>query len=91
MLGRRRTAAAVDPEDVERRVRVILEQEGLLTATADRVAADLGTTPEQVRAVDLDAVIGRVYLDLATVEMAGVKRQILANPSPVEQMRALLG
>ncbi len=58
--------------------------------TAERVAADLGGDPAQVRALDLDAVVGRVYLELATTEMAGVKRQILAEPSPVDQMRALL-
>ena len=89
MLGRRRTVP-VDAEALERQVLAVIEQDGLLAVTAERLAADLGTTPEQVRMLDLDAVVGRLYLQLATTEMAAVKREILTNPSPVAQMRALL-
>lgn len=67
----------------------ILRADGPLAVTRARLATELRTT-EQRLTVDLDDLLARAYRGLATAESAQVKRAILANPSPVEQMRALL-
>jgi len=87
VLGRR--AQAVQEEDILRTATEILGTAGPIALTRGRLAAALGT-PEQRLDVDMDAVLAEAYRTLSTAESAQVKRTILANPSPVEQMRALL-
>ena len=88
MLGRRR-AQAVDHDDVLRVATETLRAEGPMAVTAERLARGLDVPVQQLD-VDVDAVLAEAYRTLSVAESAQVKRTILANPSPVEQMRALL-
>jgi AcrR family transcriptional regulator len=67
----------------------ILEERGLLALTAPALAAKLDV-PEQGIVADLDGLVAEAYRRLGVEELANVRRIVLANPSPVEQMRALL-
>jgi hypothetical protein len=67
----------------------LLEAEGPLAVTAERIARALEVPAEQLDA-DVDAAVAEAYRGLSRAELADVKRTILSNPSPVEQMRALL-
>jgi AcrR family transcriptional regulator len=67
----------------------ILQEQGLLALTAPALAARL-RVPEHGLVVDLDALVAEAYRGLGVEELASVRRIVLANPSPVEQMRALL-
>jgi hypothetical protein len=67
----------------------VLGAEGPFAVTAERLATGLGLSEQQL-GVDVGAVLAEAYRALSTAESAQVKRTILANPSPVEQMRALL-
>jgi hypothetical protein len=88
VLGRRR-AQAVQHEDVLRAATDILRTAGPIAVSRTRIAAALDV-PEQQLDVDIDAVLAEAYRTLSTTESAQVKRTILAHPSPIEQMRALL-
>lgn len=87
VLGRR--THAVEHEDVLRTTTEILRTTGPLAVTRERLAVALGVREQQLD-VDVDAVLAEAYRTLSTSESAQVKRTILTNPSPVEQMRALL-
>lgn len=90
MLGRRRTTT-FEHDDVLKAATAILEQDGPLAVTAERLGAALGAPADQTaKAVDVDAVVAEAYRVLSVAEQAVVKRTILANPSPAQQMRALL-
>jgi AcrR family transcriptional regulator len=67
----------------------ILKEHGLLALTAPALASRL-RVPEREVAPDLDALVAEAYRGLGVEELASVRRIVLANPSPVEQMRALL-
>jgi AcrR family transcriptional regulator len=88
VLGRRR-ARVVGHDEVLRAATDVLSADGPLAVTEKRLADALGV-PERQLDVDLDAVLAEAYRGLSAAESARVKRTILANPSPVEQMRALL-
>lgn len=88
MLGRNR-ARIVDQEEIARVASALLNAEGPLAVTAARLGEELGVPARQFE-VDLDGVLADAYRSLSVAESAQVKRTILANPSPVEQMRALL-
>lgn len=92
MLGRKRApaAAAVDPETVRAVVDRVLPADGPLAVTAARLARELGVDAGALVDVDVDVVLADSYRALGVAELAEVKRTILANPSPVEQMRSLL-
>jgi hypothetical protein len=60
-----------------------------LAVTAERLARALEVPAQQLDG-DVDSVLAEAYRSLSTAESAEVKRMILANPSPVEQMRTLL-
>jgi AcrR family transcriptional regulator len=79
----------VDEDEIVRAAAEILTSEGPFAVTADRLSRSLHL-PEKHLVVDLDALIAQAYRIASTTESAAVKRAILANPSPVEQMRALL-
>lgn len=88
MLGRKRLRE-VGREEVVAAAASILATEGPRAVTA-RALARVLDVPEQQVDVGLHGVLGDAYRVLSTREAAQVKRKILANPSPVEQMRALL-
>lgn len=83
----RKSRVTLDHSVVVAAVARVLKAEGLLAVTADRLAAELGAGVAQL---DLDAAAADAYRGLSVAELAEVKRTVLANPSPVEQMRALL-
>jgi hypothetical protein len=89
MLGRKR-AATVDHEQVVSAVEGLIRSGGLLSVTRPALAAALGV-PVAALDVDIDAVLAETYRALTVAEVAEVRRTVLANPSPVEQLRALLG
>ncbi|MBW4043011.1 MAG: hypothetical protein HIU86_12970 [Acidobacteria bacterium] len=88
MLGRRR-ANAVEHGEIVLAAADIIETEGPIAVTAERLARALDV-PTRALEADLDAVVAEAYRSLSVSEIAEVKRAILANPSPAEQMRALL-
>ncbi len=88
MLGRRRTGA-VDHGEVVLAAADIIETEGPIAVSAERLARALDV-PVRVLEVDVDSVVAEAYRSLSVSEIAEVRRTILANPSPAEQMRALL-
>jgi len=97
MLGRRRgkagsaTDPTLDPEKVRDAVKALLDTEGVFGVTAEAIASRLGSSPARVQAeVDIQSEIVEGYRDLGVEELAEVRRTVLANPSPVQQMRALL-
>ena len=94
MLGKKRVQTTagtrvVDHEEVVGAAAELIEVEGLFTITENRLAAALDLPSNQLH-VDLDAVVAQAYRRLTVEELAGVRRIVLANPSPVEQMRALI-
>jgi AcrR family transcriptional regulator len=88
VLGRRR-ARAIERDEVVQAAKDVLAAEGPMAVTAARLADALGVAERDLE-VDLDARLAEAYRELSTAEAAQVKRTVLANPSPVEQMRALL-
>jgi hypothetical protein len=94
VLGRKR-ARVVEHEPVVEYEQIIdaatevLQVEGLLAIDRKRLAAALDV-PEQHLDVDAGAVAAEAYRRLGVAELAEVKRRILADPSPAEQMRRLL-
>jgi hypothetical protein len=88
VLGRKR-ARVVEHEELVDAATEVLQSEGLLAIDRKRLAAALGV-PEQELDVDADAVAAEAYRRLAVAELAEVRRRILADPSPAEQMRRLL-
>ena len=91
MLGRKRAPSTVAEDAARDAVSRVLRADGVLAVTAERVGRELGVDAAAVSAsVDLDVVVADAYRALGVAEMAEVKRTILANPSPVEQMRSLL-
>ena len=94
MLGRKRERVVeheqvVDYEQIVEAATEVLRAEGLLAIDRKRLAAALGV-PEQQLDVDPGAVAAEAYRRLGVAELAEVKRRILADPSPAEQMRRLL-
>lgn len=88
MLGRKR-GRVIAHEEALRAVTDVLSAEGPLAVTEQRLA-DVLKVPAGQLGVDVAAVLGEAYRNLSVAEAAQVKRTILANPSPVEQMRTLL-
>lgn len=94
MLGRKRARVVehdrvVDYEQIVDAATRVLQTEGLLAIDRKRLAAALDV-PEQQLEVDAPAVAAEAYRRLGVAELAEVKRRILADPSPAEQMRRLL-
>jgi hypothetical protein len=88
VLGRKR-ARVVEHEEVVDAATEVLQTEGLLAIDSKRLADVLGV-PEQQLDVDVDAVAAEAYRRISVAELAEVRRAILADPSPAEQMRRLL-
>jgi hypothetical protein len=88
VLGRKR-ARVVEHDEVVEAAIAVLQSEGLLAIDGKRLAAALDV-PEQQLDVDADAVAAEAYRRLGVAELAQVRRRILADPSPAEQMRRLL-
>ncbi|MGN6443982.1 TetR family transcriptional regulator C-terminal domain-containing protein [Amnibacterium sp.] len=88
MLGRRRARTVTSDEIADAAVQV-LGAEGPMAVTRRRLAEALGMQEQDLH-VDLDEALAAAYRTLSVAESARVKREVLANPSPVEQMRALL-
>lgn len=86
MLGRKRVRD-IEHAEVIGAVQGIIRTDGLLAVTSERIAAAL-EVPRV--AVDVDTVLAEAYRDLWTTEIAEVRRTVLANPVPAEQLRALL-
>lgn len=65
---------------------------GLHSVTPATVAARLRAAERSVSAVwpDADELIATTFSRIAAAELAEVKRQVLANPSPVQQLTVLL-
>jgi len=94
VLGRKRARVVehdrvVDYEQIVDAATRVLQTEGLLAIDGKRLAAALDV-PEQQLEVDAPAVAAEAYRRLGVSELAEVKRRILADPSPAEQMRRLL-
>ena len=88
MLGSKR-AEGIDHDDAVRAVVDILGDGGLLAVTPERFAAAVGLPQRRVQ-VDLDALAAEAFQRLSVAELADVRRTVLANPSPAEQLRSLL-
>ena len=86
---RRRRASTVDHSEVVLAAADIIRSTGPLAVSLASLAAAL-TVPAQDLTIDVDAVVAEAYRSLSVAEIAEVRRTILANPSPAEQMRALL-
>ena len=82
-------ARIVPREEVLHATVAILESDGLLAVSKARLA-DVLLVPEEQLGSDLPAITAEAYRGLAGQELASVRRTILTNPSPAEQMRALL-
>jgi AcrR family transcriptional regulator len=94
VLGRKRARVVehehvVEYEQIVEAATEVLQAEGLLAIDLKRLAAALGV-PEHRLDVDTAAVAAEAYRRLSIAELAEVKRRILADPSPAEQMRRLL-
>lgn len=65
---------------------------GLHAVTVPAVAARIGVAERSVSAAwpDVDALVATTFSRIVAAELAEVKRQVLANPSPVEQLEVLL-
>ncbi len=93
MLGRKRAKTAehedrvVGHEEILAAAKTLLGSEGLIAITPERLSAAAGVPADRL---DVDAVAAEAYRETAVAEIAEVRRTVLANPSPVEQMRALL-
>lgn len=88
MLGRNR-AQQIDEDELVRFAAEILVSEGPFAVDAERLGRRLGVPAKDV-AGSVDSALARAYRIVSTTESAAVKRAVLANPSPIEQMRALL-
>jgi hypothetical protein len=88
MLGHRR-AAAPDHDAVVRATADLIRSEGPMAIDRERLAQALDVPAARLD-VDVDAVVGEAYRSLSLAEIAEVRRTILSNPSPADQMRALL-
>jgi hypothetical protein len=86
---RQRRAGAADHDEVVRVTADIIRTDGPMAVDRRRVAQALGVA-EQRLDLDLDAVVGEAYRSLSLAEIAEARRTVLANPSPADQMRALL-
>jgi AcrR family transcriptional regulator len=87
--GAEESAPVVDREELVRVASDIIGTQGLLSVTAERLAQELNLPVEQLEA-DVGDVAAEAYRRLGVAELAEVRRTILSNPSPVQQMRALL-
>jgi AcrR family transcriptional regulator len=65
---------------------------GLHAVTPSTVATRIGVPDRSVTAAwpDADALVATTFSRIVAAELAEVKRQVLANPSPVEQLEVLL-
>ena len=88
MLKRRR-GRTIGEDEILAVATEALASEGPLAVTLECLADRLDVPAPELD-VDVDVVVARAYRNLSVAESARVKRTILANPSPVEQMRALL-
>ncbi|WP_375386825.1 TetR family transcriptional regulator C-terminal domain-containing protein [uncultured Amnibacterium sp.] len=88
MLGRRRENV-VSHDAVLAAATEIIQAEGPIAVTLDRLARALDVRAQQLE-VDVPAVVAEAYRALSVAELGAVRRAVLANPSPAEQMRALL-
>jgi len=88
MLGRGR-AEAVEYDQVVRTAAELIRVEGPLAVDRERLARALDVPLKRLD-VDVDLVVAEAYRSLSIAEIAEVRRAVLANPSPAEQMRALL-
>jgi AcrR family transcriptional regulator len=86
---RRKHVRVFGRDEVLRAAAEVLKAEGPLAVTAERLARALDV-PVQALDVDVDAVVAEAYRELTVAELGEVRRTVLANPSPVEQLRALL-
>jgi hypothetical protein len=84
-----RRGRAVSDDEMLAAATELLSSDGPMAVTRTRLARALGTG-EQHLDCDIDALLAQAYRGLSVAESARVKRTILANPSPVVQMRALL-
>jgi hypothetical protein len=79
----------VEHEAALRAATAIITARGLLGVTRASLAAEL-QVPEDAVVTDLETLVAEAYRGLGVEELAAVRRIVLANPSPVEQLRALL-
>jgi len=88
---RRKPSQVTDDELVEAAVAVAFDQ-GLHAVSAAAVAVRADTTPKVVlhHRPDVEALVAQVFSRIVSAELAEVKRIVLANPSPVTQLSALL-
>jgi hypothetical protein len=84
-----RRARAISDDEMLVAATEVLSSDGPMAVTRTRLARALGVGEQQIDC-DVDALLARAYRGLSVAESARVKREILANPSPVVQMRALL-
>jgi hypothetical protein len=82
-------ASAADHDEVVRATAEIIRTDGPMAVTLERLARALDVPAKRLD-IDVDAVVGEAYHSLSLAEIAEVRRTILANPSPADQMRALL-
>jgi hypothetical protein len=82
-------ASAADHDEVVRATAEIIRTDGPMAVTLERLARALDVPAKRLD-IDVDAVVGEAYRSLSLAEIAEVRRTILANPSPADQMRALL-
>jgi hypothetical protein len=89
VLNRRRPRV-VDDAELVRVTADLLAAEGPLAVTAPRLARALGFPEHQLHVLAIDAAVAGAYRGLDVAELADVRRMVLSDPSPVEQMRAVL-
>lgn len=65
---------------------------GLHAVSAETVGARLAAPPKSVAALwpDTDALVAVTFSRIVSAELAEVKRAVLANPSPLQQLTVLL-
>lgn len=65
---------------------------GLHAVTVPAVAARIGVAERSVSAAwpDVETLVATTFSRIVAAELAEVKRQVLANPSPVQQLEVLL-
>ncbi len=81
--------SAPDHDEIVRVTGEIIRTEGPMAVDQERLAQALNVPAKRFE-VDVDAVVDEAYRALSLAEIAEVRRTILANPSPADQMRALL-
>jgi hypothetical protein len=89
IMLRNTRGSATDHDEVVHATAEIIRVQGPMAVTHERLAEAL-RVPTKRLVVDLDVVVGEAYRSLSLAEIAEVRRTILANPSPADQMRALL-